>query len=416
MKTMHFLLRCSLGLALAGCVFAQVKPNPGGGGAGGGGNPTGPGGTRTNNPAPPGFPNTTTSPDFSTRPLYLSGKVAMEDGTPPPDTVMMQLVCRSTPHSIGRTDSKGSFSIDLNNRTAMLTMADASETGATSYGGAGPIGAPTNGTSASIASLNGSPSPQGFMGRDLMGCDLQAALAGFRSDIVHLGARRSLDDPNVGVLILHRLNNVEGTTISATSALAPKDAKKALQKGQNALKKGKWEEAQKEFQKAVDIYPKYATAWWELGRVQEHQKDLDGARKSYAMSAEADSKFVNPYLEIAAIAAQQHNWQEVSDQTHKVLQLNPLDFPQAYYLNSLSNYYLKHLDLAEKSAREGLTHDAEHHFPKMNEVLGVLLAQRQDYAGAAAQLRQYLHYVPNGPDAELAKKQLAVYEKEAASK
>jgi tetratricopeptide (TPR) repeat protein len=405
--TTQFVPRCLIGLALSTCMFAQgggVKPPPGGGTGGAGG--------RSTNPTQPsGLPTNTQTPDFSQHPLFLSGKVTMDDGTAPPDAAMIQLVCRATPRSIGRTDSKGAFSIDLNNRATMMTFSDASESPAPSYGGAGPVGPPNNGFSNAVATAGGTSAPQGVGDRDLMGCDLQAALPGYRSDILHLSNRRSMDDPNVGTLILHRLGNVPGTTISLSSAMAPKDAKKAMEKGQNAVKKDKWEEARKEFQKAVEIYPKYAVAWVELGSVQQHLNDGDGARKSYAAALEADGKLVTPYLALASMSAREQKWQEVCDQTDRVLNLNPLDFPQAYLLNSMSNYYLKKLDVAEKSAREGLNHDAEHRFPKMNEVLAAVLIQKQDLAGAAEQFRQYLRYSPAGSDTEAARKQLARIEK-----
>ena len=334
----------------------------------------------------------------------------MEDGTAPPESVVIQLVCRSSPRSIGRTDSKGSFSVDLNNRAALMTMADATENASPSMGG-GPVGASTNGFSNAVATATGNPAPQGVGDRDLMGCDLQAALPGYRSEILHLSNRRSLDDPNIGTLILNRIANVEGTTISLTTAMAPKDAKKSYDKALNALKKDKWEDAQKELTKAVEIYPKFAVAWVELGRTQEHAKDVDGAAKSYANALQADPKLIPPYLSLATIAFHEQKWQEVTEQTDRILKLNPLDFPQAYLLNSMSNFYLKKLDAAEKSAREGLTHDPEHRFPKMNEVLGAVLMQKNDREGAADQFRKYLQYSPAAADTSRARKELAEIEK-----
>jgi tetratricopeptide (TPR) repeat protein len=126
---------------------------------------------------------------------------------------------------------------------------------------------------------------------------------------------------------------------------------------------------------------------------------------------EADGKLVTPYLALATLAAREKNWQEVSDDTDRVLRLNPVDFPQAYLLKSMSNFYLKKMDAAEKSAREGLDHDAEHRFPTMNEILGAVLVQKQDYAGAAEQFRNYLRYSPDGSDTSNAKKRLAELEK-----
>ena len=61
--------------------------------------------------------------------------------------------------------------------------------------------------------------------------------AGYRSDVISLAGRRNLDDPNVGTIMLHSMVHFEGLTTSATSALAPKEARKAFEKGLDAKKK-----------------------------------------------------------------------------------------------------------------------------------------------------------------------------------
>src|SRR6185436_14030890 len=99
----------------------------------------------------------------------------------------------------------------------------------------------------------------------LLGCELRARLVGYRSQMVSLSNRRALDNPDIGIILLHKLTPNEGGTISATSLAAPKDAKKAFEKGIDFLKKKKPEDALKSFEKAVELYPKYATAWYELG-------------------------------------------------------------------------------------------------------------------------------------------------------
>ena len=68
--------------------------------------------------------------------------------------------------------------------------------------------------------------------RKYMGCDLQAKLNGYRSQTVSLAGRRPMDDPNVGTILLHRNGPAEeGKTVSMVSLQAPKDAKKAYDKG-----------------------------------------------------------------------------------------------------------------------------------------------------------------------------------------
>jgi tetratricopeptide (TPR) repeat protein len=403
------IILCSLtGLALTAGLFAQATGTPGGattGGSRGTPNvPTSPTPTNPNTRLPSTNPNQTQFPDTVQRPLYISGKVTLDDGTPPPESVVMQLVCNASPRSIGYTDSKGRFSIDLGNRNNSSIFADASQSGP----GFGDTG--MSGTNSSLSQTRGAGG-SGVNERNLMGCELQASLPGFRSDSVNLANRRSLDNPEVGTLILHRLGNVEGLTISATSALAPKDAKKAYEKGRNENKKGKWENAERELTKAVEIYPKYAAAWYELGVAQQQQNNLEAARKSYAQALAADSKFVSPYQQLAGMAAKESNWKEVADDTDRLLRLNAIDFPQAWFFNALANYHLQNWDVAEKSARQGLTSDTAHRFPKMDHLLGVLLAQKRDYSGAAEHMRNYLRLNPAASDADLVKKQLAEIEK-----
>ena len=384
---------CAIGIP----AFAQAGHPGGGAGMGG---PTSVGGNRNNAPGtfPGADPNTL--PDFNRSALFLSGKVAMEDGTPPPDLVTIQIVCTGAPHGIGFTDAKGRFGINVRDKLNNSVLDDASEQG--NFGGV------PGGLNSSSGRMRG-PSA-------LNGCDLRANLAGFRSDSINLFDRKSTDNPDVGTIFLHRRANVEGLTVSATTAMAPSGARKAFEKGREEERKGKWADAQRQFQKAVDEYPKFAAAWFELGRTQEQSQDIEAARKSYQQSLAADAKFVSPYERLAELASTERKWEEVLDDTTRLLRLNPVDFPRAWYLNALANLQLQHLDAAEKSARDGLTADSAHRFPQLSYMLGVVLAQKQEYAGAAENMRAYIAQAPNAPDIEKVKQQLAEIEKQTEAK
>jgi superkiller protein 3 len=216
-----------------------------------------------------------------------------------------------------------------------------------------------------------------------------------------------MDNPDVGTIVLRRLGNVEGLTISATTALAPKDARKAFEKGRESAKKGKLEDAQKNFAKAVEVYPKYASAWFELGRLHEQGNRIEDARKAYAEALAADSKFVSPYLQLAGLSARENKWQEVLDTTDRVIRLNPVDFPFAFFYNAIANLQLQKLDAAEKSAREALKLDERHRIPKIEHVLGIVLAQKNQLKEASEHLEAYLKFAPQASDADMVRKQLA---------
>jgi tetratricopeptide (TPR) repeat protein len=246
---------------------------------------------------------------------------------------------------------------------------------------------------------------------DLTGCDIRASLAGFRSDAVNLGGRRQLDNPDLGVLILHRIANVEGTTISATTLAAPRDARKAYDKARELLRKGKTREAEKEFDKAVAAYPQFAAAWNSLGEIHEQNKEWADARRCFSQALSADPKLVTPYMHLAAQSAADKNWPEVEATTARLIHLDPYDFPEAFYFNGVAAYNLQKYDEALASAREAQKLDTAHKFPRIAYLLGIALYRKKDYAAAAEQMRGYLALVPDAPDAAQVKQQLAELER-----
>jgi tetratricopeptide (TPR) repeat protein len=374
--------------------------NTGAGGNVGGGRPTSPG-TQQPGQQPGQFPGRDQRDPFSemqNRPVFLSGKVVMDDGTPPPESVVIERVCGASVRPEAYTDSKGRFSFQLGQNQHMMADASTSSIGDPIGGSAGRSGMMT-------------PGRGGISERDLMGCELRANLSGFRSEPVSLAGRRALDNPDVGTIILRRLAKVEGFTFSATSAYAPKDAKKAFEKGSQAAKKKKWDEAEQQLQKAVDTYPKYAAAWYELGLVHQQQSKLEDAKNAYQASIKADEKYVTPYAQLARIAGAEQKWPEVAEYTSKVIRLNPYFSPDIYFISAVANFNLQKIDQAEEHAREVVKLDTQHRNPRAIHLLALILAQKEAYPEAAENMRAFLKQVPEGPDAENAKKQLAEVER-----
>ena len=270
----------------------------------------------------------------------------------------------------------------------------------------GPIG--TGGLI--LTSKAGLNSVAGGLGR-LADCELRAVLPGFRSDVISLANRRVSNTPDLGSIVLHRLANVSGAVISKTTWEAPPDARKAFEKGREALQKSKLRKAQELMEQAVATYPGHAAAWYELGRLQARAGNFQQASQSYARAVAADSKFVSPYPPLAEIAVRDQNWQAVADTTDRLIRLDPVDFPPAYYYNALANLGLSKLTEAARSAWEAKRLDTAHAFPKIDHVLGLILAEQQDYSDAAAALRNYLQFAPEDHDAATARMQLAEMER-----
>ena len=400
-----------LGLLIPAAFMGQTKGTPTAPTTGStGGTTTGATGTTTTGrPTTPTTTAPTTTPSTANvpQPIFVSGRVMVEDGSPLPSPATIETVCNGSPHAEGYTDGKGYFSVELGARNGV--MQDASEYNTRNSMNAMDMG---GGGGTSSGSLGNNMSSE----RKYMGCDLQAKLGGFRSQTVQLSGRRPMDDPNIGTILLHRNGPAEeGKTVSLVSLAAPKDAKKAYEKGLDALKKKKYEDAQKNFEKAVEGYPKYASVWYELGMLQAGQGKPDMARSYFDKALECDPKFVQPYLQISILELQASRWRNLVEVTDKLVKLDPFDYPQAFFFNSVGNYNLQNFEAAEKSALAAERLDTRHSIPKVSHILGMLLAMKKDYAGAADHFKTYLKFAPEATDAAKVRSQLAEVEKITAA-
>lgn len=344
--------------------------------------------------------------DRERRVIFISGQVVMEDGTPPPERATIERVCGGSSRSEGYADSKGYFAIQLGSNVTGV-MQDASS----SSMGMGGLGMTSD--SSPMGSMDPNP---GVSEADLMSCELRASLPGYRSTTIPLAGRRLLDPSGVGTLVLYSMGAVRGSTISATSMRAPKDAKKAYKKGHDLLGKKKFDEAQAQLEKALAEYPKYADAWYDLGLVHESQQRVEEARKSYNQALESDSRFVLAYLPLAQYALKENDWNKALDLTDKALTLNPFEYPAIHFYNAVANFNLQKLDAAERSARKAELLDSAHNISRSYLLLSRILTAKNDYRGAAEQIRGYLKIEPDAPDQAAIKEELGRLESRANSK
>jgi tetratricopeptide (TPR) repeat protein len=311
------------------------------------------------------------------RTTLITGHVFLEDGGAIDAPISILGGCRGSLQVLGYTDLKGNFSLDL--RT-VLASADAGA------------------ARTQVSSV----------------CEIRAKLEGYQSSSIDMESRSALDNPEVGTILLHRISGQEGTTVSVTSLAAPKNAKRAFDKGLSLAAKGRFDEASKQFQKAAGIYPKYADAWFRLGDIQVQQKNTAAARGFFAKAIAADPRLLPPYVEMAAISVNENRWQEAAEYAGRAIHLDPFSVPAVYYFDALAEYNLENWDAAERSARQVEKLDTQHRYLKINRILGAVLARREDYAGAAAQLREYLKLSGDARDAEEVRQQLAELDRRIA--
>jgi len=233
-------------------------------------------------------------------------------------------------------------------------------------------------------------------------CDVTIRLKGFQTAQVTLR--------NDTTVVLKHIGLHEGSTVSATALKAPEPARKAFGKGVNAMDDQKWASAQKNFEKALDIYPDYAQAWSDLGEVLRHESKPTEARAALEKAVAADPKYIKPYVQLTILDLEEKKPEDAAEIAGKAVAMNPLEFPELYFYNAVANFNLKHFDVAESSARRATELDAAHEIPRAELLLGSVLIARGDRAGGLQHFRKYLELAPKARDAEQVRKAIAQLE------
>jgi predicted negative regulator of RcsB-dependent stress response len=316
---------------------------------------------------------------FSNRDMI--GKVTLENKQRIPYPVEVRVVCGDAVKRSTRTDSQGNFSIDPIDPNEPVTAATKTH-------------------------------PQEALLK-LTGCTAEAVLAGFRSSKAVIGSHALLDSRDIGVIVLHPEAGQTDFVISPTSQAAPKDARKAFEKAREELDANKIDHAVKDLKKAVALYPGYAEAWRELGTIQE-RTSVEEARNSYKQAIVADPRFLLAYQGLTVLASREGKWEETIEYAERAIKVAPHGFPDAWYSLAMANYRLGHKDAAEKSAQLGLAEDSGHRLPELDQLLGVVLYDKGEYAGALEHLQTALKWLAKDAGPQLVKEEIAAVEKAAA--
>jgi len=233
-------------------------------------------------------------------------------------------------------------------------------------------------------------------------CDVTIRLKGYRSVEVTLR--------NDATIVLKRVGLHEGSTVSATAVNAPEAARKAYGKGAIAMTEEKWPAAQKNFEKAVEIYPDYAAAWSDLGQSLKEQSKAAEARAAWEKAVQADPKYIKPYIQLTMLDLEEKKPEDAIAIGGRAVALNPLEFPELYFYYAVANFNLKHFDVAVVNARRATELDNAHEIPRAEVLLGSALVAKGDRAGGLEHFRKYLEIVPKAKDADQIKRAIAELE------
>jgi Tfp pilus assembly protein PilF len=335
----------------------------------------------------------TTTPWFDSQiPLTLIGVVVVEGGGELPSNIAIRRFCGNLPRTVAWADAKGRFSFQWNDYAGVVL--DASDTESNSA-------ALPNGRSTDTHAADSGANAHGLPGINLLNCALQAEAPGFSSDRIALTGLRALDNPDVGLIVLHPMRRAGGVSVSLTELDVPRAARKAWERGLSLLRSDQFAdqaEAENEFKKAVKIDPNFAAAWVALGLARERKLAEDQACEAFRKAIAADSRQAEPFIELGLVASRHQRWPEAAQYLDRALQLNPVDYPHLWYEDALADYYVGNLDRAEKNVRVAMKLASVQPQLDATRLLGLVLMGKRDWLGAEAAVGAYLRDAPDIED------------------
>jgi tetratricopeptide (TPR) repeat protein len=337
----------------------------------------------------PSVPTPSSLPPKEIQPIFISGNVMQEDGSFPPDGSIIEMDCGWKKTREAAVSPNGRFSFQYGgSRRFREIVPDASESNFLTKDDDQIYWSPTekDGTSSAnrLSSLN----------MKLSGCDLRAQLSGYRSSSIRLNGTMLTTVNEVGSIVIYPLDRIRGASVSAANLLAPKKAKSLLNQARKAIRKSKYEEAENLMKAAIELYPQYVDAWVDMGVFYQQQKRRNEAEEALKKAEQIDRLFVRPHVQMCWFLAGEKRWSELADKAEQTLTLDPVSFPDLYYLSAMAHYNLRDLDQAEKRAGQAKLRDTLHQYPQVHIILANIYESKHSLMLAKEELRNYLLYAP----------------------
>src|SRR5260370_35580858 len=149
-----------------------------------------------------------------------------------------------------------------------------------------------------------------------------------------------------GVVVGATRGDVEGPMVSVRTLLTPQKAERAYEHAEKDFARNKLDNAEKELNTALAIYPKSAVAWCLMGTLREKKLQVDEAFMDYSRALQIDSHLLPAHLGLARIAFRGKRWQEAIQFTDRWVMADSLGFPVAYFYNAAANFNLEHITAA----------------------------------------------------------------------
>ena len=188
-----------------------------------------------------------------------------------------------------------------------------------------------------------------------------------------------------------------GGAVSAKSLAVPEKAKKELQKGNNAVKKQDWNEAERQYRKTIDDFPQFALAYDNLGVVCMQRKDYACARSAWEKATSLDPGSAQGFLNLGRLHMAENSLPAAEQALQRGLSLEPLNVLGMALMADVE-FLMGKYDQAVMYAHK--VHTVPHQaYAVAHLIAGDSLAAQKKFTEAAAEYRTLLREAPEGPAA-----------------
>ena len=184
---------------------------------------------------------------------------------------------------------------------------------------------------------------------------------------------------------------------SAAELRVPSHAKKAFRKGMEAWEHNDYQKAAEQFEKAVNIYPQYDSAFNNLGAMYYQMDQPEKARAAFERSIALNDRNADADRNMARILIHDGNFSRAKVLLKKSLTVEPLN-PISLTLVCVAEIQTGDVDGALTTAHK------VHHLPHegysvVHYVAGQALEQKGQPQDASMEYETYLNESPNGAEA-----------------
>jgi cytochrome c-type biogenesis protein CcmH/NrfG len=289
--------------------------------------------------------------------IILHGKVEMEDGSPPPVTVLLERVC---------SDQYGDMpGVQTNKKGEYIWRMDIDP----------------------LESRN---------------CVLRVNHTGFTSTVVEISGvdtiHTTLDLPPIKL----RPAVADPDTLNFSDKNIPGRARKDWVAASKAVDNQNLQEVAQHLQAVTEAAPKAAQAWQDLGIVDEKLQATADARTAYEHAIAIDSKLLPAYLTLARVCITMKDWNCAAKSADTLISMDSKNsYPEIYLHQAVARYELKDVQGAEESVEKAIRLAPKDTLPRAQYVLGRILEAKGDVKGATQHMEEYLQLQPGAPDIDV---------------